>query len=184
MFLRKIKTITLIIFLLASACTQYIPKQLLELSESNLEIRSRQTRVFQTNNEAEVLSSGLAVLQDMGFALEESASKLGLLVASKTADAQKTWEIFGSIMIGALASYGNSGYSNEHTYDVEQKIRVAFVSTRSKQRGGYAVRVTFQRIILNNLGQITKSEAIDDPKIYQQFFQQLSSALFLEANQL
>ncbi len=174
----------LILILQSSSCTAYVPKQLLELKESNLEIRSRQTRIFQTKNESEVLSACIAVLQDMGFTLEESASKLGLLVAGKTAAAHNGWDLFGSIMIGALASYGHGGYNNEQTYDVEQKIRVAVVSTPSTQRGGHAVRITFQRVIYNNHGQVSKSELIDDPQIYQTFFQQLSHALFLEANQL
>jgi hypothetical protein len=66
--------------------------------------------------------------------------------------------------------------------DSKQKIRVSVVS---ENRGSeVAVRVTFQRVIWNTDGQISRLEFVDDPAIYQGFFEKLSKAVFLEAQQI
>ena len=50
--------------------------------------------------------------------------------------------------------------------------------------GSTAVRVTFQRAVLNRLGQLSHQEQIHEVAIYQEFFDKLSKSLFLEANQI
>jgi len=47
-----------------------------------------------------------------------------------------------------------------------------------------AVRVTFQRIVWDIEGNVTRSESLTDPKIYQEFFDKLSKAVFLDAQDL
>ena len=49
---------------------------------------------------------------------------------------------------------------------------------------GTAVRITFQRIVYTNKGFISRSEPLGTPEIYQEFFDKLSKALFLEAQQI
>lgn len=50
--------------------------------------------------------------------------------------------------------------------------------------GQSTVRITFQRIIYNTAGQVTKAEQINEPVIYQQFFDALSQSVFLEAHEI
>jgi hypothetical protein len=50
--------------------------------------------------------------------------------------------------------------------------------------GKSTVRVTFQRIIFNNMGQVTRNEQIKDPEVYKQFFEKLSKSVFLEAHSI
>jgi hypothetical protein len=50
--------------------------------------------------------------------------------------------------------------------------------------GTTAVRVTFQRVIFNKLGQINSQTQINEAPVYQEFFEKLSKSLFLEANQI
>ncbi len=69
--------------------------------------------------------------------------------------------------------------------DKNQKIRVSLV-TRPAGEGEAStfVRVTFQRIVWNTEGRITKTEPLDDPEFYQEFFSRLSKAVFLDAHEL
>lgn len=55
---------------------------------------------------------------------------------------------------------------------------------RSMDGGESSVRVTFQRVIYNTAGQVTLREQINEPELYQQFFDQLSKAVFLEAHEI
>jgi len=44
------------------------------------------------------------------------------------------------------------------------------------------VRVTFQRIVWDEQGRVSRSESLEDPELYQEFFFKLSKAVFLEAH--
>jgi hypothetical protein len=69
--------------------------------------------------------------------------------------------------------------------DKEQKMRASVVTRPIGDQEKYiAVRVTFQRIVWNTQGQVTKSESIIDPAVYQEFFDKLSKAIFLEGQEI
>lgn len=69
--------------------------------------------------------------------------------------------------------------------DKNQKIRASLVVSPSGNDGkAHTVRVTFQRVIWNTQGQITRSEWIREPELYQQFYEKLSKAVFLEAHKI
>lgn len=155
-----------------------IPEGAFKLQQSSLEIRKMQTRKFDTKNEVELLSAGAAQLQDMGYIIDETEKDVGLIVASKDADATDGVQIAQMIAIALLT--GASG-----PIDKNQKIRVSFVTIpAANNTGSYLARITFQRIVWNDRGQIARVETISDPKIYQDFFSQLSKSVFLEANQI
>ena len=50
--------------------------------------------------------------------------------------------------------------------------------------GDSIVRVTFQRIVFDTAGQITRAEQINDPAVYRQFYDKLSKSVFLEAHEI
>ena len=74
--------------------------------------------------------------------------------------------------------------------DKTQKIRVSLVvrpsknDVRAADAKDFYVRVTFQRIVRNTAGAVTRIESIEEAEIYQEFFARLSKSLFLEAQQI
>lgn len=151
-----------------------IPEGALALSQVSLEQRQRQTRYFDSLDETRLLSASAAVLQDLGFSLDESETALGVLVGSKNRDATEAGQVAGAIVVALLFGVATP-------VDKEQKIRVSLVSKPTAEEGRTAVRVTFQRIVWNTQGQVSRSEPLDEPGLYQQFFDRLSQSVFLEA---
>jgi len=115
------------------------------------------------------------LLQDLGFNLDESETELGLISASKDRDATDKGQVAGAVFMALM--FGVSS-----RIDDVQKIRVCVVTR--PVRDVINVRVTFQRVVWDNYGHISKLEQIDDIEIYQEFFEKLSKAVFLEANQI
>ena len=164
-----------------SGCSS-IPKDALRMSPESVEHRQLQTRRFDGTDDERILAAAAGVLQDLGFSIDESETKLGLIVASKDRSAFSPQQLAG-MMLGAIIGL------NE-TLDKTQKIRVALVARPSRSdiaqedAKDFLVRVTFQRTIRDTEGKVTKTEAIDEAQIYQEFFDKLSKSLFLVANEI
>jgi len=154
-----------------------VPKSALELSADSLQRRQAQTRVFETADEAALLSASAALLQDLGFTLDESEVGLGVIVASKDRDATEMGQVVGAVAVAVL-------FGAHMPVDDEQKIRAALVTRKLEDRNGYAVRLTMQRIVWNTDRRVSKTEPLDDPEMYQAFFDKLSKSVFLEAQEL
>lgn len=172
---------TVLLFFFCSAmlpgCQPRMPSDALILTPQSLEQRQIQTRRFDTNDEAKVLSACAGLLQDTGFNLDKSETKLGLIVASKDRSAVNAGQIVTTVLLAFLGVY--------MPMDRNQKMRASIVTYPAGGSGKQiAVRVTFQRIVWDDRGIVTKREGLTDPKIYQEFFEKLSKSLFLEANSL
>lgn len=173
-------------FLILSACIQVqgqVKAEHLRLTPESFARRQLQTRVYDTENESEVLASCSAVLQDIGFLVDESEVQLGLIVASKERSAIQPAEVTAQVMLAILLAL--SGNTHDPVWDEKQIMRISLVVTPSMaEQKGTAVRITFQRIVFTNKGTISKRETLGTPAIYQEFFDKLSKALFLEAQKL
>jgi hypothetical protein len=177
---RKIISTTigfLLLLLSLAACAQGVPKEALQLSPDSLQRRQLQTRVFETEDEMQLLSASAALLQDLGFNLDESETELGIIVASKERDATEAGQVAGAVLLAVLIGYIPD-------IDDEQRIRASLVTRRLEDRNGYAVRLTMQRIVWTDSGLVSKTEPLDEPGIYQEFFAKLSKSVFLEAQRL
>jgi ABC-type uncharacterized transport system auxiliary subunit len=71
---------------LAGCVTHTQPDELFQLKPESAANRAMQTRLFETKDEAELLSASAAVLQDLGFQIEESVREVGFLRATKSPD--------------------------------------------------------------------------------------------------
>lgn len=161
--------------LLMGGCASGVPKDALALSAESLQRRVLQTRKFDTTDEAKLLSAAVGLIQDLGFTIEGTQAKLGLVTGSKQRDATDGGQVAAAVAIAILLGVSTS-------VDKDQTIRVSIVTRSSGQQT--SLRVTFQRAIRNTSGQTTRLEFIADEDIYQEFFQRLSKAVFLEAQKI
>jgi hypothetical protein len=135
----KIFTLILMVCLLMSlsACAPKIPKEALMLKPESMQNRQMQTRRFATTDEGHLLNASTALLQDMGFTLEEANAPLGVLVASKMRDATSAGNVTLAVVATLLTRQPVS-------YDKEQKMRAAVVTKLLPNGKEMSVRVTFQ----------------------------------------
>ncbi len=175
--MKKIKVLLFILpMFCVVACVQTIPKEALQLRPESLELRKLQTRSFETKDEKQLLVAGAGILQDLGYNIDESETKLGVIVGSKDRDAVEAAQVAGAIMIAALGG-------GSVPIDKNQKIRASLITFPGKGKTTN-LRITIQRIVWNTAGQISKTQSIEDPEIYQDFFTKLSKAVFLDANEI
>ena len=180
---------------LLSACVQApMPKveSFFELTPQSAQHRALQTRTFETSNEKELLSASAAVLQDLGFQVEESVKEVGMLRAAKERGAREYGqEIMQSLVFLLLAI---SGKAYIIPVDVHQQINATLVTRRSEtDPSSFSVRILFHRSVWKGDGQAGDQkippgqqnlEMIVDARIYQQFFAKLSKSVFLEAHKI
>lgn len=244
--MKKIIPALVCLLLLTTGCVPKVPKDALQLPPESIANRQLQTRKYETGNEEAVLIAANAVLQDLGFNLDETSMELGVVVGSKTRDATDGGQVFMLALIGALGNNPNAVNSADATQIVKASLvirpldkegddpdtdlspeeisavkskvykvlyegllenfpkdtceKIASIMAEDtadtlandldtllsvkETPGNTAVRVTFQQVVFNQLGQINSQTQINDIEIYQEFFEKLSKALFLEANQI
>ncbi len=173
--------------LLAFAGCQSPPaKTFFQLAPEAPAHKAAQTRFFETKDSDELLSASAAVLQDLGFHVEESARGLGFLRASKERSALESGQKFGRVFLLILSF----GYVIQ-PIDLQQQIAATLVASPTNAEGTrHEVRVMFHRVVWKGDGAIERNylppgeqrmEMVRDPLVYQQFFAKLSKAVFLEA---
>lgn len=168
----------LIAVLLVCGCHTAPPERALQSPATLLDIRQQQTRRFAEIGEAELLAASAAVLQDLGFNLDESEVELGLIVASKRQSASDP-EVEQFLQLLAIFT------DIEIAVDKEQRIRASLVSRPVRGvENEFFVRITFQRVVWNSENDISKQQSLNDPRIYQEFFERLSKSVFLEAHSI
>lgn len=169
----------LALIVLGIGCEATIPKEALKMDGATLEFRKMQSRRYDTGDETKVIVATAGLLQDLGFNIDESETKLGLVVGSKARTAVDGGQIAAKLIVAAL-------FGANMATDKDQRIKASIVTRKIGEPGKEytTVRVTFQRIVRNENNQITRLEALNDPKQYQEFFTALSKALFLDANDI
>ena len=164
------------VFVYCSGCvSNNIPAGALQWEETTLEFRSLQSRKFDTQDEKKVVVACAGLLQDLGFNLTESETELGLVTGEKDRTAVEGGQVAGKVIMAAL-------FGANVVIDTHQKMKASVVTRPVK--GGIVVRVTFQRIVINENNAVSKLESLKDPKQYQEFFSKLSKSLFLTANEI
>ena len=183
--------LTVLSLLFVAGCGT-LPENAMELSPDSLALRQLQTRRVESIDEKALLAASVGVLQDLGFNIDESETRLGVIVASKKRSAVDTADIITSSletlaveMVFALV-FGVDESEGDIHFDVTQKIRISIVtrpaldSSGQPRQDAQVIRVTIQRLVWDDEGNLTRAESIEDPKVYQKFFDRLSKSIFLE----
>jgi len=171
------------VFAVAGCST--LPRDAFRLSESALAIRAMQTREYSSVSDKAILSASSAVLQDMGYAIDEIEQPLGVLSASKRADATSGMRAVGSLakdsvrcVFSLLRACDGKNYSK---LDDVQDIRLTLVSRpQLENQDDVVVRITIQRVIWDKKGRLSEQQTITDTEVYAAFFDKMSKAVFLE----
>jgi len=155
-----------------------IPKDALVPTPDSLERRQLQSRRLDGISEANLLAASAGVLQDLGFNIDESETSLGVIVASKDRSAWNAGQITAAVALALFGAY--------YPVDKTQKIRVSLVTRPALAADGtprpdsQVLRITIQRLVWSIDGQLTRIDSIEEPAVYQEFFDRLSKSIFLE----
>ena len=176
--------LSLLFCIVLIGCVNVPPKGFLKPQEGYLAKRQLQMRQYDTTDEEKTITAVAGVLQDLAFILDNSESKLGVVGASKKADATDSGQVAGALFVDVLNALGG-GHSNASAkVDAVQIVKASVITKLSLEGNKTIVRVTFQRIVYNRLNEINRVESIDDPEIYKKFYEALSKAIFLEAQNI
>jgi hypothetical protein len=166
---------TLLAFALTGCAS--LPDDTFELPPSTIEDRLLQSRIFATTDEGSLLAAGASVLQDLGYVIDEATPALGLLTASKEVSAVDGGQIVWALMVAALGV--------QTSIDRSQKVNVCLViHPRRDDPDASVARITVQRSVYDVTGALSRVETLNEPTLYQEFFDKLAKAAFLEANAL
>jgi len=157
-----------------------VPTGFLKPSEDYLARRQLEMRQYDTTDQEKIITSVAGLLQDLGFTLDASETQVGFVAASKKADASNKGQI---ILMAFLGGLGHNPQAVQQC-DRDQVIKASVITKPSLDGKKTVVRVTFQRIVWNMGNQINRVETIKDPAMYQKFYDSLSKAIFLEAQQI
>jgi hypothetical protein len=166
---------------LLTACAAQVPRDSLQLPAEAAALRELQTRRFDGLAEGRILAASAAVLQDLGFTIDEVETSLGLIVGSKERSAVNDAQVMTAYLLTAISILALS--PTAAVYAKRQEIRGSLATTpaRAGKSGGQtAVRVTFQRVVYDNYDHVMRVEQIEAEDLYQEFFDRLSQSVFLE----
>lgn len=178
------RALLLLPFVLLAGC-ETMPRDAFRLSESALATREMQTREYSSMSDTAILSASTAVLQDLGYAIDEMEEPLGVLSASKRADATSGIKAIGSLAMDGvkcvfsfLRACDGKNYSK---LDDVQDIRLTLISRpQLENEKDVIVRITIQRVIWDKKGRLSKQQSVTDSAVYASFFDKMSKAVFLE----
>ena len=163
--------------LLLCGCTPSIPPEALQFNPQTLAQRESASRYYETDEETEILSASVQVLQDLGFSIDRTVADTGLVTASKTRDATEGGQVAAAVAMAVL-------FGVYMPVDDDQVIRASIVTRPVDSSKRTFVRVAFQRIVTDTQGNVSKIERLDESELYNSFFRNLEQAIFLEGERI
>lgn len=167
--------------LILSGCVT-VPPNIFVVTPELLQQRQIETRRYDGIKEEDLITACANVLQDLGFNLENSETKLGVLTASKQRDAIQGGEIAAAVIV-ALLGGGSMAISKDQTIRVALVVRPVIDSNGKAMTDSHFVRVTFQRLVRRTDNSVI-AQTLREAELYQDFHDRLSKSVFLEAHKI
>lgn len=178
--MRNVSIVCVVATLLAGCVT--LPPNAFVVTSEQLARRQVETRRYDGIKEENILIASSNVLQDLGYSLDNSETKLGLLSASKQRDATESGEVAVAIVV-ALLGGGATPISKDQTIRVSLVVRPVQKTADSAPADSHFVRVTFQRIVRRTDNSVF-AQTLKEKELYEEFFEKLSKSIFLEAQKI
>lgn len=175
----------LAVVLLSGCATTRIPEDALRLPASTLEVRAIQTRTFSAPSENAILAATIATLQDMEYNIDRIEKPLGVITASKVTDADSASQKTGLFILDLLCVLSMSGGCDSMSKaNDEQHITITMVVLPSLARSDeFVTRITIQGVLYDKAARILLLERIDDAATYQQIFDNLGKAIYIQVSE-
>lgn len=154
--------------------SQWDSRDQIWLSEqSQVKLRSAQSRVFDTTDRRRTLEAAIAAMQDLGFMVEVLDEELGIVSGKKFEPLERSsfgvdpvYHLYnGQSLLLFTKSYRTWGPFRHRSDAVRLTITV-----RKRNESQLVVRASTQFYL----------RAVEDPAPYQRFFRSLEQALFLQ----
>jgi hypothetical protein len=153
-------------------------EDVLKLTPDSMALRQMQTRVYETKDTKKILDACVGLLQDNGFTVNEISPALGTLLGTKAREAIEAGQVAAKIAVAII-------FGVIPTTDVAQEMAASIVvSDADSNDKASKVRVNFSRVVWNDNNAVSKAERLEEPEMYQAFFEQLSKSLFLEEQKI
>lgn len=168
---------------LLTACTPYEMRhdnqsnartQIWLSEESQVKVRSAQTRVFDTKDRHKLLQAIVMTLQDLNCKIEVLDEELGIVSAKKYVDLERATFLDPSYILyrpDTLLFLTRNYRAWGPFYHRSDLVRLT-VTIRDRNESQLVVRASAQFYL----------RAVEDPVPYQQFFRTLEQAVFLEGH--
>ncbi len=180
-FKQSIIIIPVILFFMG--CTA-VPKDIMKPATDAMAIKQMQSRRYDTTDDEKIMIAVVGLMQDTGFILDKSNSDLGFVSVKKTADADNGGQIAGALALDVLSLMAGGRSDNLSNVDDTQKVNASVIIKPTADSNGVIVRLTYQRIVWNKKGELSRVETLKDEEMYRLFFDKLSKSIFLEENQI
>jgi hypothetical protein len=161
---------------------------LFELNPTDPADIEMQSRRFDTEERSVVVNGSLSVLQDMGYSITSGDRQLGLVTAKKRAEVLPPGldhAVAEAALVAAtvlLSLLTGQDMVTDLPEQIEQTIFVSLLVS-AEDESQTLVRLSIDRDMRYDNGFIIPDHT-ELPLIYQEFFEKLSRAVFLEAHQL
>jgi len=133
------------------------------------------------NIKRDILKLIVNTLLDDGYIIKNVNTDLGIITAEKGFAIKEEEARNSSIWTKDSGDKGSSPPKSNNKEELYEKNEIIETTINvSEFSSGYKVRAVFQKKVLNNRGEITSIENIDDMKFYQDFFSKLDKSIFLQ----